>query len=359
MNGQRLTNVLKNLDDMGLEQALIVDPLSIKYLCGYFTRPMERFLGLYVARGSEPVLFCNNLFPDASACCDHVVTFFDTDDVISLVAATIDHEKPLGVDKDLAARWLIPLMDAHAASGFVLASKAVDDARTVKDAHEVDLMRRASAINDEAMGWLVEQLHEGVTEHDIASRLDDRYRELGAQGNSFAPIVSFGANASDPHHEPDDTALAKGDVVLFDVGCQADDYVSDMTRTFFFGAKPSERDREVFELVAKANATAEAMIAPGVTFAQIDAAARDVIDAAGYGPDFNHRLGHQVGLSVHEPGDVSATHDEAVRPGQCFSIEPGIYLTGEMGVRIEDLVCVTEDGCEVLNHYPHDLRVLA
>ena len=219
-------------------------------------------------------------------------------------------------------------------------------------------MRAASATNDQAMAWLRSQLHEGVTEHEIASGLLAEYRRLGAQDHSFTPIVSFGANAADPHHEPDGTRLRAGDVVLFDVGCKRDSYCSDMTRTFFFGAEPSERDREVYETVRRANEAAEAIVAPGVTFAEIDLTARRIIEDAGYGSYFTHRLGHQIGLEDHEPGDVSSTHDEPVRPGQCFSIEPGIYLPGEMGVRIEDLVIVTENGCEVMNAYPKQLTVI-
>lgn len=359
----RATRVMDNLEKLGMRQVLIADPMSIWYLTGYWNVPYERFYGLYLARmndeGSiEATMFCNRLFPDATSTGARIVTFDDTEDPIPLVSATTHRDEPLGVDKVLAARWLLPLMDAHVASEFRLGSPAVDDARSIKDAHELDLMRAASAVNDQAMAWLRAQLREGVTEHEIASGLLAEYRRLGAQEHSFSPIVSFGANAADPHHEPDGTRLCAGDVVLFDVGCKRSSYCSDMTRTFFFGGEPSERDREVYEAVRRANEAAEALVAPGVTFAEIDRAARSVIEEAGYGEYFTHRLGHQIGLEDHEPGDVSSTHDEPVRPGQCFSIEPGIYLPGEMGVRIEDLVIVTQDGCEVMNAYPKQPTVI-
>lgn len=218
-------------------------------------------------------------------------------------------------------------------------------------------MRQASHTNDEAMNWLAAQVREGVTEHEIAAGLLGEYRRLGAQGHSFAPIVSFGANAADPHHEPDGTVFHKGDMVLFDVGCKQDSYCSDMTRTFFT-AEPTDHQLKVYETVRRANEAAEAIVRPGVTFAEIDLTARHIIEDAGYGEYFTHRLGHQIGLEDHEPGDVSATHDEPVQAGQCFSIEPGIYIPGDIGVRIEDLVIVTEDGCEVLNHYSHEATVL-
>ena len=357
MNEERLARVRENLRARGLGQLLLTDPLSIWWLCGYYTEPYERFFALYVPLEGAPAIFVNRLFPDASATGAQVVSFSDTDNPVPLVASVCATDQPLGVDKELAARWLVPLMQAGAASGFVVASDAVDDARSIKDARERELMRAASATNDKAMAWLVEQVRPGVTEQSIAEGLLGEYRRLGASDHSFSPIVSFGANAADPHHEPDETVLAAGDMVLFDVGCKQDWYCSDMTRTFFT-AEPTAHQRAVYDAVRRANEAAEAIVRPGVTFAEIDLTARRIIDDAGWGPAFTHRLGHQIGLQDHEPGDVSATHDEPVQPGMCFSIEPGIYLPGDMGVRIEDLVIVTENGCEVLNSYPKDIRVL-
>lgn len=358
MNVQRLDRVRQNLRELGLAQTVVTDPVSIAYLTGYENDPMERFQALYLAVDSEPVLFVNRLFPDPAGCVPNVVTLWDTDDpVVSLAQVTIP-DAPLGIDRTMEARWLLPLMEAGAASSYRLASSAVDDARAHKDASEREAMAAASAVNDRAMDWLKSQLVAGVTERQIAGALEDEYVRLGADGNSFSPIVSFGANAADPHHEPDDTALEPGMVALFDVGCRLGGYCADMTRTFFFGGEPDEEVRRVYETVAAANAAAEQVAAPGVSFADIDRAARDVIECAGYGEYFTHRTGHSIGLEVHEPGDVSSAHTAAVEPGMCFSVEPGIYLPGRFGVRIEDLVCVTENGCQVLNHFPKELEVV-
>ena len=357
MDQNRLASVRANLRAMGLSQMLLVDPLSIWWLTGYYTEPYERFFALYIPAEGEPTMLVNRLFPEVGNAAKKTVCFDDVDDPVPLVAGLTDHGAPLGVDKDLAARWLVPLMGAHAATDFVLASAALDDARSIKDAREQELMRRASATNDAAMDWLVAQIRPGVTEREIADGLLGEYRRLGAQGHSFSPIVSFGAHGADPHHEPDDTPFTSGDVVLFDVGCKQDWYCSDMTRTFFT-AEPTEHQRKVYDAVRRANEAAEAIVAPGVEFAEIDLTARRVIEDAGWGPYFTHRLGHQIGLVDHEPGDVSSAHHEPVRPGQCFSIEPGIYLPGDIGVRVEDLVIVTESGCEVLNSYSKELTVL-
>lgn len=357
MNQERLARVRQNLAALGLKQMLVAEPLAIWWLTGYMTDPGERFFALYISVDGEPVLFTNRLFPSAQGHGAQVIAFSDTDNPVPLVKAVTDNSAMLGIDKELSARWLIPLMDAHVCSGVTLASQAVDDARAIKDAHEQELMREASRINDAAMSWLVDQVHVGVTELQIADGLLGEYRRLGGENHSFPPIVSFSAHAADPHHSPDDTALVAGDLVLFDVGCKHHMYCSDMTRTFFT-AEPTELERRVYDTVRRANEAAEAIIRPGVTFAEIDLTARHIIEEAGWGPQFNHRLGHQIGLTDHEPGDVSSTHDEPIQPGMCFSIEPGVYLDDQFGVRIEDLVIVTEDGCEILNSYSKDLTVL-
>ncbi len=356
MNEARLQRVRENLAELGLSQALICDPLSIYYLTGYLTQPFERFFGLLVGEGGA-TLFCNRLFPDASGCGAEVVCFDDTDDPVALVAGRIDGAERLGVDKDLAARWLVPLLERGVVTDVALASAAVDAARSIKDDEERELMRRASAANDEAMGWLRSQVRSGKSDLEIAEGLLGVYRELGAEGFSFDPIVSFGANAADPHHEPDGTRGREGDVVLFDVGCLQAGYCSDMTRCFFLG-EPDARAREVYELVRAANDAGRAAVRPGAVMSDIDHAARAVIEDAGYGEFFTHRLGHQIGLSVHEPGDVSAANGGQAQEGMVFSIEPGIYLEGSVGVRIEDLMLVTAEGGECLNAYPRELEVL-
>lgn len=357
MHEERQARVRENLRAMGLTQMLVVDPAAVTYLTGYENDPMERFQALFLPVEGEPTLTLNRLFPDPRGWEHPVTVLADTDDVVAPVAKLCDVGAPLGVDKALPAKWLLPLMDAQAASGYVLASSAVDDARALKSPAEQDAMRRASALNDQGMAWLREQVRPGVTEREVAAALEGRYQELGAEGNSFAPIVSFGANAADPHHEPDDTVLEPGMCALFDVGCRADGYCADMTRTFHLG-EPDEEFRRVYELVRESNEAAEALVAPGVELAKLDRAARDVIERGGYGERFTHRLGHFIGAEVHEPGDVSSNNHAVCEPGMCFSIEPGVYLPGRFGVRIEDLVLVTDDGCAVLNRYPKELQVV-
>lgn len=358
MSEQRIEAVLGNLAARGISQLLVCDPRSIQYLTGAYVEPGERFLGLLLRAGAQrPTLFLNRLFAAPADIEADVVPFDDTDDPLALLAERCDADAVLGCDKNLPARFLIPLMERKAASGFALASDAVDDARAIKDERERALMRAASATNDAGMARFRNLVREGITERAVAAQLEEIYQSLDAQGHSFSPIVSFGANAADPHHEPDGTRLKRGDAVLFDVGCRMDEYCADMTRTFFFGEAGDEQ-RRVYEIVRQANEAGREAVRPGARFCDIDAAARKVIEDAGYGPYFTHRLGHQIGLDVHEPGDVSSANEAQVAPGMCFSIEPGIYLPGRFGVRIEDLVIVTEDGCEVLNAYPRELSII-
>ena len=357
MNESRTARVLAAQEEQGLSQMLLTDPMSIYYLTGYLVQPFERFLGLLLRAGGDHVLFLNRLFPAPENSGAAEVWYDDTDPVMDLVAPYVNPAAPLGVDKELPARFLLPLLEKKAAAAFVNGSPAVDRTRGVKDAGEQEKMRLASAINDQAMAKFRSLVHEGVTEREIGDQMLQIYLDLGADGFSFPPLVAFGANAADPHHEPDDTVLKPGDCVLFDVGCVKDGYCSDMTRTFYY-KEVSDHCRAVYETVRAANEAAEARIRPGVPLCELDRTARDLITAKGWGPNFNHRLGHFIGLKEHEYGDVSAAFDWPVEPGMIFSIEPGIYLTGDTGVRIEDLVLVTEDGVEVLNRYPHGLDVI-
>lgn len=357
MKQNRVERILSALGAQGISQMLIVDPMSIYYLTGVYNDPHERFYALLLRADGKHAYFLNRLFTIPQEVGVEKVWYDDTDPAMEIVSRYLQPDALLGVDKELKARFLLPLMEMGAAKGFVNTSLAVDTVRGVKDAEEQEKMRLSSQINDAAMARFKGLIHAGVTEKEVAEQTLKIYLELGADGFSFEPLVAFGANAADPHHAPDDTALQAGDVVLFDVGCIKDGYCSDMTRSFFFQSA-DEKSREIYETVRAANEAAIAKIKPGIPLKELDKAARDLITEKGYGPLFNHRLGHFIGLAEHEYGDVSATNETLAVPGMIFSIEPGIYAAGEVGVRIEDLVLVTEDGCEVLNRYPKGLEII-
>lgn len=357
MRQNRVDTVLKYLEEMGLSQILITDPLSICYLTGRMIQPMERFYGLYLNRQGGHKIFINQLEAVPEDLGVEKVRFSDTDPYLDLVARAVDSHQPLGVDKNMAARFLLPLLHREAASDFVNASLAVDKARAVKDEVEQELMRKASQLNDTAMAELRPWIRTGVSELELAERLRNIYKDLGAEDVSFPPLIAFGANAASGHHWPDGTRLQPGDCVLIDIGCIYQGYCSDMTRTYFYQTV-TDRQRQVYEVVRQANERAEQAVRPGVPLRDLDGIARGIIAEAGFGPNFAHRLGHFIGMEDHEFGDVSSTAEDAAMPGNIFSIEPGVYLEGELGVRIEDLVLVTEDGCELLNHVPKTLEII-
>lgn len=355
LNEKRMNRVL---DALETNQMLISDPNAIFYLTGKWIHPGERFLGLYIAKGEKPVLYLNTLFrfDEEIGVTKKYIT--DTDSIQDILKNDVKKTDVLAVDKILQAKFLLPMMEANIASNYVNGSLAVDHTRAIKDEIEIEYMRHSSHINDLAMAEFKKLPKEGIKEVEIASQMLDIYKKLGAQDYSFTPIVAFGVNAADPHHMPDETVLKEGDVVLFDVGCKYNNYCSDMTRTFFFKKEPSEKQKYVYNLVRKANEDAEAYVKPGVRLCDIDSVARNVITDGGYGKDFTHRLGHFIGIEDHEYGDVSQGFKDLTKPGNIFSIEPGIYNKDVLGCRIEDLILVTEDGHEVLNKYPHDIEII-
>lgn len=357
MKENRVERIMAALGEMGVSQMLIIDPMSIYYLTGVYNDPHERFYGLLLRADGKHAYFLNNLFSIPQEVGVEKVWYSDTDPAMEIVAKYLDSTAPLGVDKDLKARFLLPLMEMKAATGFVNTSLAIDTVRGIKDEEEQEKMRVSSHINDMAMAEFKKLIHAGVTEKEVAEQMLKIYLDLGADGFSFEPLVAFGPNAADPHHGPDDTVLKEGDVVLFDVGCIKDGYCSDMTRSFYYKTV-SEEHKNIYNIVRAANEAAIAKIKPGVPLMELDNTARNLITEKGYGPQFNHRLGHFIGLAEHEFGDVSSVNTTPAVPGMIFSIEPGIYVAGDTGVRVEDLVLVTEDGCEVLNHYSKELEII-
>ncbi len=355
LDTKRMERILAKLD---AKQMLITDPLAIFYLTGRWIHPGERFLGLLISKEKAPVLYLNELFRFDEDLGVRKIYFTDTDDITPLVKAETDINSILAVDKIIPAKFLLPFMEAGTAAGYINGSPAVDLTRAVKDEAEKEKMRYASLINDKAMEEFKKLIHAGVTEREVADQTLGIYKKLGASGFSFPSIVAFGKNAADPHHGPDDTVLKEGDAVLFDVGCVVNDYCSDMTRTFFYKKEPTAEQRRVYNLVRSANEEAEAMLKPGIPLCDVDAKARDIITAGGYGKDFTHRLGHFIGIEDHEYGDVSSTNHRLTEVGNTFSIEPGIYNPGVLGCRIEDLVLITEDGAEILNHYSKEIEIL-
>ena len=342
----KLSNLLK---ERKIDTALISDPNAICYFTGTRFSPGERLLALTVGQDGSTGLFINKLFLYDGPL--PVTWYSDTDDGAALLANML--RGTIAVDKNFPARFLLTMQTANPKLEFINGT-VIDEIKAVKTPQEQQKMIRASLVNDSVMAEVAKMIAVGKSEMQLRDEIDALFAKV-SDGNSFETIVAYGDHAADPHGVPGERVLKAGESVVVDMGCIVDGYCSDMTRTFFVGENP---EKEIYNTVLRANLAGIAAVHPGIPFREIDLAARRVIEEAGYGEYFTHRLGHGIGMDVHEPFDVSAADEVIVREGMCFSIEPGIYIPGRVGVRIEDLVCVTKDGCRVLNAYPKDQEIL-
>lgn len=355
MNKQRINRVTENMKKAGLTQIIVSSTASLYYLTGFWVEPHERMIALYLDVSGRAILFGNEIFGLKSMPELPLICHKDSDNPVKGLVKAVKPGK-LGIDKFWCSKFLIELMELRNDIVPVQGSAPVDLSRKMKDETEIALMRNNSRINDKVVGSVIAMLKDGVAENYLASQVNKYFIQNDADCEG-TQLVCFGANCADPHHSGDSTVLKAGDSVIFDIFTPINRYWCDMTRTVFYKTV-TDQQRQVYDLVKLANETAISRIKPGVLLSKIDKTARDIITQGGYGEYFTHRLGHGIGLECHEPPDVSLASDIPLEVGMIFSVEPGIYLPGEFGVRIEDLVMVTEDGCEVLNQYPKDLQVV-
>jgi Xaa-Pro aminopeptidase len=267
-------------------------------------------------------------------------------------------EGKVGFEDDQMAVRTLEKLKEKLADGVELAGAGgtVERLRRVKDTEELAAIEAASKLADEVWRWSVERGLAGRSERDVARAAEARIRELGADP-SFPAIVAAGPNGALPHAEPGEREIGHGELVVFDMGAKLDGYCSDGTRTYATG-DPGEEARGVYEVVREAQQAALDAIEAGVEGEAVDAVARKVIEAAGHGERFGHGLGHGVGLEVHEGPRLSLRSDDVLAPNEVVTVEPGVYLPGKLGVRIEDLVVVTEDGLRKLSGLPKDLQLV-
>ena len=358
MDREKLKRIYKKMEERNLSQMIITDPPAIFYLTGKWIHPGERMLALYISTKGKETFFVNRLFPIEEDLGVEIQYFDDTEDSVELLSKVVDKESSLGVDKTWPARFLLRLQELKAASSYVNGSVIVDKVRQIKDKDEQEKLIQSSLLNDAVMAELIPYVVKGHTEKELNAIARELYKKHSASDVSFDPITAYGRGAADPHHETDDTKGKRGDCVLLDIGGVLNNYISDMTRTVFLG-EVSERHKEIYQIVRDANLRGIAMAKPGNRMCDVDLACRNYIEEKGFGKYFTHRTGHSAGIEDHEVGDVSSVNEEIIEVGQCFSVEPGIYIPEEnIGVRVEDLVLITEDGCTVLNHYPKDLLIV-
>jgi Xaa-Pro dipeptidase len=343
-----------------LDALLVTDLLNVRYLTG-FTGSNAALL--VAADSDQHTVFCTDgryLTQSATQVPDLERVIDRPCDLALVARAGKDGHQSVGFE---SRHVTVEALDAleSAADGIALtrASGLVEELRLVKDDAEVEALRMACAAADRALVDLIEHggLRAGRTEREIGRELENRMLDHGADGPSFDTIVAVGANSAIPHHSPSDAVLKAGDFVKLDFGALVDGYHSDMTRTLVLG-QAADWQRDLYDLVARSQAAGRAALQPGVDVRAVDAAARRVIVDAGFGPQFLHGLGHGVGLQIHEAPALSKSGEGTLSAGMAVTVEPGVYLSGKGGVRIEDTLVVRESAPELLTLTTKELVVV-
>ncbi|TKJ33795.1 X-Pro dipeptidase [Blastococcus sp. CCUG 61487] len=348
-----------------MDAVLVTDLLNVRYLTGFTGSN-----GVLLVRTDGPDLFGTDgryttqaaaQVPDLEVLVDRGTVAAVAREATRRGAGRLGYESHhLTVDGYAQLeKVLADAADGGTPAELVSVRRAVEEQRAIKDADEIESLRRACAVADQAFAELVAEgaLRPGRTELEVGRELDARMLALGAEAPSFETIVATGANSAIPHHRPDATELRDGDFLKLDFGATVDGYHSDMTRTVVLG-QPADWQLDVHRLVAEAQAAGRAALAVGADVVAVDAAARDVIVAAGHGEHFTHGLGHGVGLEIHEAPGIGQLGAGTLAAGMAVTVEPGVYLPGRGGVRIEDTLIVTDDAPELLTLTSKELLVL-
>jgi Xaa-Pro aminopeptidase len=352
----RADRVSRRVQDTGLHALLVTDLTNIRYLTGFTGSNGLALVGPDTRRFLTDFRYVERA--------RHEVSAFDVEPAPSDLAAALGEHWPgggarLGFEDDhLTVRRHARLRDRLPDRvELVAAGGLVEAERAVKEPAELAAIRAAAALADEVYGWLAELGLVGRTEREVALALEHQMRVRGAEDPSFPSIVAAAENGALPHATPRDVAIPAGTLVTIDIGARLDGYCSDCTRTWATGELDDDL-AEIYELVRSTQAAALEAVRPGPTGREVDAIARDPIAAAGHEEHFGHGLGHGVGLEVHEGPRLAKSDESRLVPGNVVTVEPGVYVPGRGGVRIEDLVALTEDGCEVISATSKELTVV-
>lgn len=359
MNNKRWEKVIINMKDRGcIDEMIISSPAYIFYLMGIWVNSEDRMAVIHLNSLNEKTLIINQLFKNFIRKTDINVKYYDdSEDAVKILSEYIDADKIIGIDKNWPSGYLIKLMEKRTDLKFVNSSFILDNVRMIKDKEEIDKLRNAAGIADKVTDDLILNIHNEPAEREMADTVKKLFGKYKSDKLAFEPTIAFGENSGNVAHTAGERHLKQGDAIIIDIGGVTDNYCSDITRTFFYG-QPEEEAKKIYQIVLEANLAAISEVRPGAKFSDIDRAARKVIEDNGYGEYFTHRTGHSIGIEGHEYPSVSSVNEMILQPGMVFSIEPGIYIPDKYGVRIEDIVIVTETGTEVLNKSPKKLKIL-
>jgi Xaa-Pro aminopeptidase len=360
----RLSRAAAEAENRGLAALLITPSSDYAYLLGYHPPALERLTCLVLPASGGPSLVLPRL--EASLARHklgeladelQLIPWDETDDPAQVVRGLLRGTTGrVGVQDQMWARFVLRLRAALDPIELVEASASIAALRRIKDAVEIERLRAVAAAADTAMGQITSERLSGRTEAEVSHRIAELLLVAGHDTADFA-IVGSGPNAASPHHEPGHRVIQPGDAVVLDIGGTRADYCSDTTRTAFVGEPPPDF-LALYEVLREAQVAACEAVAPGVTAEAVDRAARDLIEEAGYGERFIHRTGHGIGLETHEEPYIVSGNGEPLQVGHAFSIEPGIYVDGAWGARIEDIVVCTDAGGERLNRSSRELYLV-
>ena len=359
---RRMTRAADQADAAGLTGILVAPGPDLVYLAGYMPVAItERLTLLVLQNHRDPAMILPVLErPDAetapSAGTIALTDWTDGEDPYATAAPLLEPDGRYAISDSAWALQLLGLQAALPGTRYVSMTSALPMLRGVKDADELARLAAAGAAADACYEEISKVRFAGRTENEVAADLSSLLLSHGHSQVDFT-VVGSGPNGASPHHEAGDRTIQEGDMVVLDFGGLKDGYGSDTSRTVHVG-EPTDEEREVHEIVRLAQQAGFEAVRPGATCQDIDRACRRVITEAGYGEQFIHRTGHGIGLTTHEPPYMVEGETHPLEPGMCFSIEPGIYLSGRFGVRIEDIVTVTEDGGRRLNNTPHEIRIV-
>lgn len=355
---EKLAEVLKRKEIDGFIFGIST---NMYYFTDFFDSQAERFLALLVPSKGDPVFLVPELYYDQickTTWIKNVISWADGEDPFEKMTSIIKEKKlsnsKIAVDDTLRSDFLLALQEKLSQVKFISGGNFISSLRRIKSNDEKDLMMYSGSIADKVMGKVTSTIQAGVSELKIANLIVDTFKELGSECLNPVPIVASGLYGAQPHYRATDKIIAEGESVVIDCSADWKHYKSDMTRTVFLG-KPDKEYLKIYDIVKKAQETGVQSVKPGRTCEEIDQIVRKVIEDEGYGKYFIHRTGHGIGLDVHEEPYIVEGNKLVLEPGMSFSIEPGIYLPGKYGVRIEDCVIVTEKGAECFTNFTHNL----
>lgn len=359
----RLQAATSSLQSSGIDALLVTPGADLRYLVGYEAKPLERLTCLVVSAQADPIMVVpalEELAALASPLADlglDILTWSETEDPIALVASRLAAAQVVALDDHMWAEKVLRFRSAMPKARQVPAGPILGPLRIRKDAEEISALVAAGAAIDSVHEQVSEMLRPGRTEREVGRDIHDAILEAGHAHVDFV-IVASGPNGASPHHDVSDRVIREGDAVVIDIGgTMPDGYCSDSTRTYAVG-EPDPDFLRMYAILHEAQKAAVESVRPGMTCEGVDAVARDLMDDAGIGDLFIHRIGHGIGLQSHEEPYLVSGNDQVLESGMAFSIEPGFYLDGRFGARIEDIVICTDDGVQPVNHRPHHLQII-